>query len=114
MTDIWAHSRYLHGIFGALDQVNESGEFKDKAIPDLAKEILIAKTVGSMVNLSCQTIVNDDMGIPSSLAVDLGRAANPCRSSSTSRLDRLHHGTTSRPQRPHPLAWSSNWMKEKP
>ena len=75
VTDFRLHTRYLRGTFGALDEVNESGEFKDKPIPDLAKELIKAKTVGNMINLSRQMIVNDDMEIFSGLAVDLGRAA---------------------------------------
>ncbi|KQM92224.1 peptidase S14 [Sphingomonas sp. Leaf22] len=75
VTDFRLHTRYLRGTFGALDTVNEAGEFKDKPIPDLAKELIQAKTVGNMINLSRQMIVNDDMDIFSGLAVDLGRAA---------------------------------------
>jgi ATP-dependent Clp endopeptidase proteolytic subunit ClpP len=75
VTDFRAHTRYLRGSFGALDQVNEAGEFKNKPIPDLAKEVIKAKTVGNMINLSRQAIINDDMQVFSGLAVDLGRAA---------------------------------------
>ncbi|WP_334182058.1 ClpP-like prohead protease/major capsid protein fusion protein [Novosphingobium sp.] len=75
VTDFRPHSRYLRGSFGALDQVNEAGEFKNKPIPDLAREQIVAKTVGNMINLSRQAIVNDDMDVFSGLAVDLGRAA---------------------------------------
>lgn len=75
VTDFRLHTRYLRGTFGALDAVSEAGEFKDKPIPDLAKELIKAKTVGNMINLSRQMIVNDDMEIFSGLAVDLGRAA---------------------------------------
>ncbi|WP_235512528.1 ClpP-like prohead protease/major capsid protein fusion protein [Sphingomonas sp. Leaf17] len=75
VTDFRPHTRYLRGSFGALDQVNEAGEFKNKPIPDLAKEMIVAKTVGNMINLSRQAIVNDDMDVFSGLAVDLGRAA---------------------------------------
>lgn len=75
VTDFRLHTRYLRGTFGALDTVNEAGEFKDKPIPDLAKELIKAKTVGNMINLSRQMIVNDNMDIFSGLAVDLGRAA---------------------------------------
>jgi hypothetical protein len=75
VTDFRPHSRYLRGSFGALDQVNEAGEFKNKPIPDLAKELIRAKTVGNMINLSRQAIINDDMEVFSGLAVDLGRAA---------------------------------------
>jgi ATP-dependent protease ClpP protease subunit len=75
VTDFRPHSRYLRGSFGALDNVNESGEFKNKAIPDLAKEAITASTKGNIINLSRQAIVNDDMEVFSGLAVDLGRAA---------------------------------------
>lgn len=75
VTDFRAHSRYLRGSFGALDNVNEAGEFKNKPIPDLAKESIRATTKGNMINLSRQAIVNDDMEVFSGLAVDLGRAA---------------------------------------
>ncbi|HCB75391.1 MAG TPA: peptidase S14 [Sphingomonas bacterium] len=75
VTDFRAHSRYLRGSFGALDNVNEAGEFKNKPIPDLAKETIKATTKGNIINLSRQAIVNDDMEVFSGLAVDLGRAA---------------------------------------
>ena len=75
VTDFRDHSRYLRGSFGALDNVNEAGEFKNKPIPDLAKEKIRATTKGNIINLSRQAIVNDDMEVFSGLAVDLGRAA---------------------------------------
>ncbi|HVJ02351.1 MAG TPA: Clp protease ClpP, partial [Sphingomonas sp.] len=75
VTDFRDHSRYLRGSFGALDTVNETGEFKNKPIPDLAKEKIKATTKGNIINLSRQAIVNDDMEVFSGLAVDLGRAA---------------------------------------
>lgn len=75
VTDFRPHSRYLRGSFGALDNVNEAGEFKNKPIPDLAKEAIQASTKGNIINLSRQAIVNDDMEVFSGLAVDLGRAA---------------------------------------
>ena len=75
VTDFRAHTRYLRGSFGALDPVNEVGEFKNKKIPDLAKETITANTKGNIINLTRQAIVNDDMDVFSGLAVDLGRAA---------------------------------------
>jgi Protease subunit of ATP-dependent Clp proteases len=75
VTDFRPHTRYLRGSFGALDNVNEAGEFKNKPIPDLAKEQISASTKGNIINLSRQAIVNDDMQVFSGLAVDLGRAA---------------------------------------
>jgi len=75
VTDFRDHTRYLRGSFGALDNVNEAGEFKNKPIPDLARERIRATTKGNIINLSRQAIVNDDMDVFSGLAVDLGRAA---------------------------------------
>ncbi|MPT48260.1 MAG: Clp protease ClpP [Sphingobium sp.] len=75
VSDFRAHNRYLRGSFGKLDRVNEAGEFKNKAIPDLAKETIKADTVGNIVSLTRQAIVNDDMDVFSGIAVDLGRAA---------------------------------------
>ncbi len=75
VVDFRDHSRYLRGSFGALDNVSEAGEFKNKPIPDLAKEKIRATTKGNIINLSRQAIVNDDMEVFSGLAVDLGRAA---------------------------------------
>ena len=46
VSDFRPHSRYLKGTFGALDALNEAGEFKTKPIPDGAKETLTAKTKG--------------------------------------------------------------------
>lgn len=75
LTDFRVHNRYVRGSFGALDALNEAGEFKNKAIPDLAKETMKLVTKGNIINLSRQAIVDDDMDVFSGLAVDLGRAA---------------------------------------
>ncbi|OJY68694.1 MAG: peptidase S14 [Sphingobium sp. 66-54] len=75
VVDFRPHTRYLRGTFGALEKVNEAGEFKNKPISDLAKEAISADTKGNIVTLSRQAIVNDDMGIFSNILVDLGRAA---------------------------------------
>jgi ATP-dependent Clp endopeptidase proteolytic subunit ClpP len=75
VTDFRDHHRYLRGSFGALDSVGEAGEFKNKPIPDLAKETIRATTKGNIINLSRQAIVNDNMEAFSGLAVDLGRSA---------------------------------------
>ena len=75
VTDFRIANRYLRGTFGALDNVNEAGEFKNKPIPDGAKQTIQAGTKGNIINLSRQAIINDDMGVFSDLATDLGRAA---------------------------------------
>lgn len=75
ITDFRAHPRYLRGTFSALDALNESGEFRNKAMPDGARESITGATKGNIVALTRQAIINDDMGVFSSVAVDLGRAA---------------------------------------
>lgn len=75
VSDFRPHNRYRMGMFGRLDRVNENGEFKNKPIPAAEKEIIQAATVGNIINLSRQAIVNDDMGAFTSLATKLGRAA---------------------------------------
>lgn len=75
VSDFRPHNRYRMGMFGRLDPVNEAGEFKNKAISDAEKEVIAAGTVGNIINLTRQAIVNDDMGAFTSMAMRLGRAA---------------------------------------
>jgi hypothetical protein len=75
VSDFRAHNRYRLGSFGALDALNESGEFKRKSIPDAEKASITAATKGNIINVSRQMIVNDDMNAFSSLSSKLGRAA---------------------------------------
>ena len=75
VTDFRAHNIYRRGTFGALDTVDENGEFKQKPIPDGSREQLTATTKGNLIVLSRQAMINDDLGAFSDVAVDLGRAA---------------------------------------
>jgi hypothetical protein len=75
LMDFRPHPRYLRGTFGTLDDLTENGEFKNKNIPDAAKEIILGKTKGNIVGLSRQAIVNDDLGAFNFITVELGRAA---------------------------------------
>lgn len=75
LTDFRAHPRYLRGTFSALDGLTEAGEFRNKALPDGSKETITGATKGNIVGLSRQAMINDDMGVFSGIAVDLGRAA---------------------------------------
>ncbi|MCP3732017.1 ATP-dependent Clp protease proteolytic subunit [Sphingomonas sp. MG17] len=75
VTDFRTHQMYRRGTFGVLDSVNELGEFKQKPIPDGAREPLIASTKGNIITLSRQALINDDLGAFSDIATDLGRAA---------------------------------------
>lgn len=74
-SDFRDQNLYLRGTFGVLDNINELGEFKQKPIPDGAKEKIRVTTKGNIVSLSRQAIVNDDLGAFSDIATDLGRAA---------------------------------------
>lgn len=75
VSDFRAHNRYLMGTFGALDVVPESGEYKNKSIPDGRKESITAATKGNIINISRQAIINDDMGAFTRVITMLGRAA---------------------------------------
>ena len=73
--DFRAHNRYRTGSFGALDAVNELGEFVNKSIPDGEKSSITAATKGNIINLSRQAVINDDLGAFVGLSGMLGRAA---------------------------------------
>lgn len=73
--DFRANKRYRIGTFGALQTVNEGGEFANKAIPDGSRESLTAQTKGNIVSITRQAIINDDMGAFTTLATMLGRSA---------------------------------------
>lgn len=75
VSDFRAHNRYRLGSLGNLDKVNELGEFTNKAIPDGEKASVQADTVGNIINLSRQAIINDDLGAFIGLSRMLGRAA---------------------------------------
>lgn len=72
--DFRPSNRYRAGSFGSLDDLNEAGEFKNKAIPDGSKLSISVGTKGNIIALSRQAIVNDDMSALADLAMKLGRA----------------------------------------
>jgi HK97 family phage prohead protease len=75
VTDFRAHNRYRTGSFGNLDALGELAEYQNKSIPDGEKESITASTKGNIINISRQTIINDDLGAFMGLANMLGRAA---------------------------------------
>lgn len=75
VSDFRAHNIYRMSTFGALDSLNEDGEFKNKAITDGEKGTITATTKGNIINVSRPMIVNDDMGVFTRLLTMLGRAA---------------------------------------
>jgi len=75
VSDFRPHPRLRIGHFSALDALLESGEFKQKHIPDAKKESISATTRGNVVGLTRQAIVNDDVDGFQRVVANLGRAA---------------------------------------
>jgi hypothetical protein len=75
LMDFRPHPRYLLGTFGTLDDLTEDGEFKNKSIPDAAKESITGKTKGNIIAITRQALANDDLDAFGVLGVQFGRAA---------------------------------------
>lgn len=75
VSDFRQYKRKRTGALPSLPVVPESGEYTTSAIPDGESNALYAETYGSMINVSRQMIVNDDLGAFLQLPRDLGRAA---------------------------------------
>jgi hypothetical protein len=72
VSDFRAWNRLVPGLLGNLDTVNESGEYKDKVIPDAQKESIAATRKGNIINVTPEVLVNDDIGYIQSMASGLG------------------------------------------
>lgn len=72
--DFRSHNWYRLGSLTSLDDLNEQGEFKNKAIPDAEKATFAATTKGNIIGITRQVIVNDDLGAVMRLTEMLGRA----------------------------------------
>jgi hypothetical protein len=68
-------NRYRLGSFGVLDAIGESGEYKQKQIPDAVKQTISTETYGNKIALSRKAIINDDMGAVVASADRFGRMA---------------------------------------
>lgn len=75
VSDFRQYKRKRTGALPSLQVVAENGEYKTNAIPDGESNALYAETYGSLINVSRQMIVNDDLGAFLQLPRDLGRAA---------------------------------------
>lgn len=75
VSDFRAHNRYRVGSLSNLESKTELGEFRNKTIPDGEKASISAGTKGNIINISRETVINDDMGALTGLASSLGRAA---------------------------------------
>ena len=75
LNDFRPHPRFRLGQFGKLDEVIEGAEYKTVAVADGESESITGKTYGNLINLSRQTIINDDLGAFVTLAARFGAAA---------------------------------------
>jgi hypothetical protein len=72
--DFRESKRYRSGALGVLDDVNEHGEFKNKAIPDGSVTSIQTGTKGNIIALTRQAIINDDLGALRDISTRAGRA----------------------------------------
>lgn len=75
VADFRTSGRYRTGSVQSLDVIPEHGEYKSGSIPDGSKYVISTQRTGKMFGLSQETIVNDDMGALTNLAVEIGKAA---------------------------------------
>lgn len=73
--DFRPSNRFRMGSFGVLDPIDESGEYKQKQIPDGIKQTITTQTYGNKIALSRKAIINDDMGAVVASAGKFGRMA---------------------------------------
>lgn len=73
--DFRPSNRYRTGSFGVLDNLNEAGEYKNKAIPDGTKQSITVGSKGNIIALTRQAVINDDMGALTDVTSRFGRAA---------------------------------------
>ncbi len=74
VTDLRAWNRIVPGMIGNLDTVNEAGEYKNKNLPDGEKEAVQAKRRGNIIEVTPETIINDDLAAITDMARGLGAA----------------------------------------
>jgi len=74
VSDFREWQRLRVGSIADIEDVNEAGEYKNRTIPDAAKEGITAKRRGNIIGITPEVIINDDIGYISSLTTNLGRA----------------------------------------
>jgi len=75
VSDFRPHHRFRVGSLGNLLPKTELGEYKNVSIPDGEKTSIAAATKGFIINISRETIINDDLGAITDQAAAMGRAA---------------------------------------
>lgn len=74
VSDFREWKRLVPGMIGNLDTVNEHGEYLNKALPDAVANTVSVVRRGNIVQITPETLVNDDIGYVQSLADGLGRS----------------------------------------
>jgi hypothetical protein len=74
VTDFRTHNWYRTGALTVLDDINEHGEFTNKAIPDGEKATYSVGTKGNIIGITREVIVNDDLGFVTRMTEMLGRS----------------------------------------
>ncbi len=74
VSDFRAHPFYRRGSLGRLQKVNPGGEIQNLKVADGRKESLQAYTYAGIVGLDREVIINDDLGVFSDIAFQVGEA----------------------------------------
>ncbi len=74
VTDFREWRRIVPGMIANLEVVNEAGEYKNKPLPDGEKESIAAQRRGNIIEVTPETLVNDDLGAIADIARGLGMA----------------------------------------
>jgi hypothetical protein len=72
--DFRTSNRYRTGSLPSLAVIAEHGEYTSAAIPDASKYALSTQRLGRMFAVSQETIINDDMGALTQMAIEIGRS----------------------------------------
>lgn len=75
VSDFRAHNRYRLGSLGNLDAKTELGEFRSKSLPDAERATISIGTKGNLVNISRESVINDDLGAFTGITTMMGRSA---------------------------------------
>lgn len=73
--DFRPSNRYRTGELGSLDVVLEGAEYKNLVLPDGQKSTISTETLGKILSVTRQAIINDDMSALADRSTKLGRAA---------------------------------------
>jgi hypothetical protein len=76
VTDFRVWNRLVPGLMGNLDTVNEAGEYLNKNFPDAEKNPNQVVRRGNILEITPETIINDDLGEIMNMADGLGRIGN--------------------------------------